>query len=178
MNWVYDSSCSLYPGTGNTQIETKNSTEWKTTGVRRPCWTAFQWLTASEDDEMLRCTSATGSIHGIRPSFSFSKSRPRISPLRAKNDKDVVYGDPITRAIDGLLGGGPPPIEPQFEGEKLEGLSLEEMKEKLIEGVTATRWFVTGRVDYRLFSSEKFRFKDPSVEVCSFTYNPYSTTHN
>lgn len=96
------------------------------------------------------------------------RKRKRLFTARSqKTDEEVTYKDPITRFIDTILQKDAKPliVEPQFEGDKLRGLSLEQMKAKLIEGVSSTNWFTNGKVDYRLFSSKYFRFKDPSVEV-------------
>jgi len=99
-----------------------------------------------------------------------------------KGKKDISY-DPVTGFVDSLLKPKQPPIEPQFAGEKLTGISLEQLKEKIVDGVTSTNWFITGRVDYRLFSSN-FKFKDPSVKVSGIEeyaagvfrlFNPEST---
>eukprot|EP00210_Caulerpa_lentillifera_P006956 g6651.t1 len=88
-------------------------------------------------------------------------------PAKQRND-DVEYKDPITRFLDTVLSrnSSPPIINSEFSGEKLTGLSLQDLQEKLVEEITETNWFVTGNVDYRLFS-DSFNFRDPLVNVNS-----------
>ena len=50
--------------------------------------------------------------------------------------------------------------------EKLTGLTIEELKDRLVEEIGDTEWFVTGRVNKRLFA-DRFLFRDPSVKVNS-----------
>lgn len=100
-----------------------------------------------------------------------SKLHKNQSTFRCKAKKpeqEVKYKDPVTRFLDSVLNRNANPlvVDPRFTGEKLTGISLEDLQDRLVEGVSQTNWFVTGNVDFRLFSSD-FKFRDPSVSVGS-----------
>lgn len=96
------------------------------------------------------------------------KYHPTFRCKAKRPEQDVEYKDPVTRFLDSVLNRNATPlvVDPRFSGEKLIGLSLEDLQDRLVEGVSQTNWFVTGNVDFRLFSSD-FKFRDPSVSVGS-----------
>ena len=137
------------------------------------------WLTTRPQ---LYCAFSRHSLHSPKSDFLETNRRasvaaPRNSSIcwsgkssKQQNPTEAAdgynYSDPVNKFLGQFLPSSSAARDAlghiDFQAPKLTGLTLQQMRDLVEEGLSKTSWFVTGEVDPRLFA-EDFTFKDDSV---------------
>jgi hypothetical protein len=93
---------------------------------------------------------------------SNSSSPPSYEP---EQDPAYKYSDGVNQFLGNFLPSNKAAresLDVDFSAAKLTGISIQELAKLAEQGLSKTQWFVTGKVDARLFA-DNFAFKDESV---------------